>query len=303
MSDADKELDEQKDAPAPPAEPSTTTPDQTPAPDSATDAPPADEEPEEEGLTLIEHLQELRVRLVRCFIAVGVGFLACYGFSQELFDYLQRPLLAVLPEHSTFIFTSLPEAFFTYIKLALVAGAFVTSPYLFYQTWRFIAPGLYDEERKLLVPVAFFSAFFFVTGALFGYFVVFPYAFGFFMSFGSDVIRPMPALSDYLGFTLKMLFAFGLVFELPLFIFFLARLGIVTPAQLAKVRKYAILGAFIVGAILTPPDVISQCLMAGPLILLYEIGIIVARMFGKRRKGEEAEAPAEEENPKEPANA
>lgn len=238
---------------------------------------------------LLEHLDELRGRLTRAFIAAFVGLLICYSFAQQIFDYLLMPLKPLLPEGSHLIFTSLPEGFFTYIKLSAVAGVFLTSPYIFYQLWQFVAPGLYKSERRWLVPIAFFSALFFCSGALFGYFVVFPIAFEFFMGFTTELIRPMPTLKEYLSFSLKLLIAFGVAFELPLFIFFLARLGMVTSRSLRKFRKYAILLAFIVSAILTPPDVVSQTFMAGPLIILYELGIWVAHFFGKRRDPEEDE--------------
>ena len=252
-----------------------------------------DEELDEEApMTFLEHLEELRRRFVRIMIACGVGFLACYSFAKPLFSLLMAPLVAVLPPDSTLIFTSLPEGFVTYLKVAAVAGVFVVSPYLFSQIWGFIAPGLYEHERKWMIPLAFLSAFFFVGGALFGYYVVFPFGCEFFMGFADEFIKPMPTLREYLGFSLKLLFAFGLIFELPLFIFFLARLGIVTAEGLRSKRKYAILVCFICSAILTPPDVMTQTLMAGPLIILYEIGIWVAYFFGKRggRKLKEAEA-------------
>ena len=161
------------------------------------------------------------------------------------------PLVAVLPENSTLIFTSLPEGFVTYLKVAFVAGIFTVSPYIFAQVWGFIAPGLYEHERKWMIPLAFLSAFFFVGGALFGYYVVFPFGCEFFMGFADEFIRPMPTLREYLGFSLKLLFAFGVIFELPLFIFFLSRLGVVTSEGLRSKRKYAILVCFIVSAILT----------------------------------------------------
>ncbi|WP_167941013.1 twin-arginine translocase subunit TatC [Desulfobaculum xiamenense] len=230
---------------------------------------------------LLDHLEELRGRLTKCVIAIIVGLFACYGFAEQMFDFLMMPLKPILPEGSTLIFTGLPEGFFTYIKLSAFAGLFLTSPYIFYQIWAFIAPGLYKEERRWGIPIAFFSALFFVSGACFGYFVVFPIAFKFFMGFQTELIRPMPSLKEYLSFTLKLLMAFGIAFELPLFIFFLARLGMVSSVWLKKQRKYFVLVAFVVGALLTPPDVVSQCFMAGPLILLYELGIIVAWLFGK----------------------
>lgn len=254
-----------------------------------------DEDEEEGQMTFMEHLQELRIRLTRIAIAVGVGFLACYGFSKQLFEILMRPLVAVFPPDSKLIFTALPEAFFTYIKVAMVAGVLVTSPYIFYQIWSFVAPGLYEDERKYLVPIAAISGLFFAAGATFGYSVVFPFAFEFFMDFATETIRPMPKLAEYLSFSLKLLFAFGLIFELPLFIFFLARLGIVNAKMLRKFRKYAFLCSFIVSAVLTPPDVVSQTLMAGPLIILYEISIWVAQAFGKKRKEPEEEEEKEDE--------
>ncbi|WP_321403279.1 twin-arginine translocase subunit TatC [Maridesulfovibrio sp.] len=247
---------------------------------------------DEAPMTFLEHLEELRRRFLRIMIACGVGFLACYSFAKPLFSLLMAPLVAELPPDSTLIFTSLPEGFVTYLKVAAVAGVFVVSPYIFSQIWGFIAPGLYEHERKWMIPLAFLSAFFFVGGALFGYYVVFPFGCEFFMGFADEFIKPMPTLREYLGFSLKLLFAFGLIFELPLFIFFLARLGVVTAEGLRSKRKYAILVCFICSAILTPPDVMTQTLMAGPLIILYEIGIWVAHFFGKRggRKLKEAES-------------
>ncbi len=243
-----------------------------------------EEEPPHE-MTFTEHLNELRVRLMRCIIAALVGFLACYAFAEQLFMMLMQPLITLLePSGGSLIYTGLPEAFFTHMKVAAIAGLFVASPYIFYQLWMFIAPGLYEGERKYMIPIAFCSALCFVTGALFGYYVVFPYGFQFFLGYASDVIKPMPSVKEYFSFSTSMLFAFGFIFELPLFMFFLSVLGIVTHKTLRKYRKFAILGNFVVAAILTPPDVVSQCLMAAPLCILYEIGIWVAYMFGKKPK-------------------
>ncbi len=250
------------------------------------------------SMTLLDHLSELRVRLVRSLIALAVGFFACYGFAEELFNYLMIPLTRALPSGAKLIYTALPEAFFVYMQVALVAGAFLASPYLFYQIWSFIAPGLYDEEKRHIIPIAGASALFFVAGAAFCYFQVFPYAFEFFVGFATDTIAPMPKLDEYLGFTLKMLLAFGLIFEMPLFAFFLARLGLVTAQWMRKTRKYAILAIFIVAAILTPPDVFSQLMMAAPMLVLYEISILVAAVFGKKKPaadGEDEEAAQEED--------
>lgn len=246
------------------------------------------------SMTLLDHLSELRVRLVRSLIALAVGFFACYGFAEQLFNYLMIPLTRALPAGAKLIYTALPEAFFVYMQVALVAGAFLASPYLFYQIWSFIAPGLYDEEKRHVIPIAGASALFFVAGAAFCYFQVFPYAFEFFVGFATDTIAPMPKLDEYLGFTLKMLLAFGLIFEMPLFAFFLSRLGIVTAQGMRKTRKYAILGIFVVAAILTPPDVFSQMMMAAPMLVLYEISILVAATFGRKKRSAEDDDAAEE---------
>ncbi|MEJ5243707.1 MAG: twin-arginine translocase subunit TatC [Desulfomicrobiaceae bacterium] len=242
-------------------------------------------------MTFTQHLEELRTRLVRSFIAIGVGFLVCYGFAEDLFHLLMRPLLDVLlPTGGTLIYTALPEAFFTYVKTAALAGFFVASPYVFYQMWLFVAPGLYESERKYLIPIALLSAIFFVVGACFGYFVVFPYGFEFFVGYATDIVKPMPSLSEYFNFAVQMLIAFGVIFELPLVIFFLARLGVVTGKWLRQKQKYAVLVIFIVAAILTPPDVVSQLLMAAPLLVLYEIGVWVAYLFGTKKPLPEEEA-------------
>jgi sec-independent protein translocase protein TatC len=251
-----------------------------------------EEEPPHE-MTFTEHLNELRVRLTRCLIGAFVGFLACYAFAEQLFTLLMQPLITLLePSGGSLIYTGLPEAFFTHVKVAALAGLFVASPYIFYQIWMFIAPGLYEGERKYMIPIALCSAVCFITGALFGYFVVFPFGFQFFLGYASEAIKPMPSVREYFSFSTSMLFAFGLIFELPLFMFFLSVLGVVNYKSLRKFRKFAILGSFVVAAILTPPDVVSQCLMAGPMCLLYEIGIWVAYMFGKKPKDTlEEEAP------------
>jgi len=249
-------------------------------------------------MTFTQHLEELRDRLVRCMVAVLICTAGCYAFAGELFAKLMEPLIVVLqPTGGSLIYTGVTEAFFTEMKVALIAGLFVASPYVFYQLWMFIAPGLYEDERKYMIPIAIISAICFVSGALFGYYIVFPFGFDFFMGYASDFVKPMPSLAEYFSFSVSMLFAFGLVFELPLFILFLARLGMVTHVSLRKHQKYAVLGSFIVAAVLTPgPDAISQLLMAAPLCLLYEVGIWVAYLFGKRPKKEQTEAVQEEES-------
>ena len=233
------------------------------------------------------HLEELRKRLIVCFIAVGIGFVLSYGFKEKLFQILTRPLISVMQTGDKLIFTGLPEAFFTYLKVALFSGLILSTPVIFYQFWMFVAPGLYEKEKQHMIPIVFLSTFFFVGGSFFGYFIVFPYGFKFFLGFASEIIRPLPSMREYLSFATKLLLAFGLVFELPLVITFLAKLGMVSVSFLKKNRKYALLLFFVGAAILTPPDVVTQVMMALPLIVLYEISIIGARIFGRKKSEED----------------
>ena len=182
---------------------------------------------EEEKLPFTEHLEELRRRLIISVIAIAAGFIISYFFSKQLFEILMKPLIISLPPKSTLIFTSLPEAFFTYLKVSLLAGVFIASPIVLYELWAFISPGLYKHEKKYVIPFVFFSSVFFIGGSLFGYFVVFPFGFKFFLGFATEYIRPMPTIKEYFGFCAKLLFAFGVIFELPLFVFFLAKIGLV----------------------------------------------------------------------------
>ena len=245
-------------------------------------------------MTLMGHLNELRRRLFRMVIIVILGFVAFYGVSEYLYAYLSAPLQEQLPAGSKLIYTSPAGAFFTYMKVALVASLFGTSPITFYQIWAFIAPGLYKEEKRAVLPLAFFSSIFFIAGAAFCFFLVFPIAFKFFMGFATDTIVPMISVEEYLGFALKLLIAFGVVFEMPLFAYFLSRFGILSPDFMRRQRRYAILLIFIVAAILTPPDVFSQCLMALPMLLLYEVSIYVSAIAYPKKKEAKAEDTEEE---------
>ena len=244
---------------------------------------------EDEKIPFTSHLEELRNRLIVSFIAIGVGAVIAFAFKERLFNILVRPLIKVMEEGDTLIFTGLPEAFFTYLKVALLAGIIVSSPVILYQFWMFVAPGLYKKERRMMGPIVLLSSFFFIGGALFGYFIVFPWGFKFFLGFATETIRPLPSMKEYFAFSAKLLLAFGLVFELPLVLTFLARLGIVSVDFLKRNRKYALLLFFAGAAILTPPDVVTQVMMAIPLMALYEISIIGARIFG-RKKAEVDEA-------------
>jgi len=237
---------------------------------------------DEKKIPFTGHLEELRRRLIVCFIAVGIGFVLSYGFKEKLFQILTRPLISVMKTGDKLIFTGLPEAFFTYLKVAFLSGIILAAPIIFYEFWVFVAPGLYNKEKRLMVPIVFLSTLFFVGGSFFGYFIVFPYGFKFFLGFASEIIQPLPSMREYLSFASKLLLAFGLVFELPLVITFLAKLGMVSVSFLKKNRKYALLLFFVGAAILTPPDVVTQVMMALPLMVLYEISIVGARIFGKK---------------------
>jgi sec-independent protein translocase protein TatC len=237
---------------------------------------------EEDKAPFTAHLEELRSRMIVCFVAVGIGFFAAYFFKEKLFEILMKPLTDVMGPDDKLIFTNLPEAFFVYLKTAFLAGVIAATPVVLYEFWKFVAPGLYKNERTLLLPVVFLCSFFFIGGALFGYFVVFPYGFEFFLGFATEYIRPLPSMKEYFSFASKLLIAFGIVFELPLIVTLLSRLGFVSVDFLKKNRKYALLLFFVGSAILTPPDVITQIMMAFPLMLLYEISIIGARIFARK---------------------
>jgi sec-independent protein translocase protein TatC len=244
---------------------------------------------EEDKIPFTAHLEELRSRLIKSFIAVGAGFLLCYGFKEKLFEILVYPLIQVMPEGGKLIFTGIPEAFFTYLKVSFLSGIILASPMLLYQFWMFVAPGLYQKERKVLAPIIGISSFFFIGGALFGYFVVFPSGFKFLLGFGTDYIRTLPSMREYLDFATKLLFIFGLLFELPVVLTGLAWLGIVSADYLKRNRKYAVLLAFVVAAFLTP-DVVSMILMAIPLMILYEVSIFSARLLARRKAARAAVA-------------
>ncbi len=237
------------------------------------------------------HLEELRHRLIVCICAWLAAFLLCYGFAERLFQFVAQPVRAVLPEGSSLVFINATEPFFTYLKIAAFAGLLLALPVILWQIWQFVAPGLHSHEKRFAVPFVLASCACFATGAWFGFLYVFPLIFRFLIGFGTGNgdIEAMLSMGIYLSLSCKLLLAFGVVFELPIVIFFLARLGIVDHHWLAHNRKYALLVAFIVGAILTPPDVISQLALAVPFLLLYEIGILVARLFGAPRSRPEDE--------------
>ena len=242
------------------------------------------EHSEDHKMSLTEHLIELRKRLTRSLIALGIGFGVCYYYKDLVFDIITRPLTKVLAKNSYLIYTGLTEAFFTYMKIAFFASLIITSPFILYQIWKFISPGLLPNEKKYVVPFVISSSSLFIGGILFGYFIVLPTAFEFFVSFNNEYLRAMLSFKDYLSLFVTFLLGFGVSFELPIFIFFLTKLRIVNARMLSKQRRYAILIIFIVAAILTPsPDALSQILMAIPLMFLYEISIFVSKFAEKKK--------------------
>jgi sec-independent protein translocase protein TatC len=245
-------------------------------------------------MPLTAHLQELRWRLIKSLLAIAVGFTACYNFAETLFQLLARPLLAINAGNGSqadvvhLIGTGLVEAFFTKLKVSAIAALFLASPVILYQLWKFVAPGLYQNEKRYAIPFVLFGTFFFLAGAAFCYEEVLPVGYQFFIAqYGTIQVNPQIRISEYLTFTARMLLAFGVTFELPVVVFFLARFGLVTHRMMLQYTRYAILVIFIVAAMLTPgPDVASQLLMAAPLLVLYGVSIGVAYVFGKSRETE-----------------
>ena len=250
---------------------------------------PSPREPESlaEG-TLISHLLELRDRLLRSLLAVFIAFLPLVFFSNELFTLIARPLVEKLPEGTSLIATSVVAPFMTPLKLALIAAVFVAMPYVLYQVWAFVAPGLYRHEKRFAMPLFASSVVLFYGGAAFAYFLVFPLMFAFLTSTTPEGVQMMTDMSSYLDFALLLFFAFGIAFEVPIATVLLVATGLVKVETLKKHRGYVLLGIFIVAAFLTPPDAISQSFMAVPMYLLYELGIVFARFAQRRRAVEPA---------------
>ena len=245
---------------------------------------------DEKKLPLTAHLQELRKRLILSFVAIGIGFGACYALSKPLFDILAAPLMQVMPVGGSLIFTSVAEAFFTYMKVGFIGGLILASPFVLYQIWAFVAPGLYRHEKKYVIPFILLGSLFFALGICFAYYVALPMGYRFLLGYATDFIKPLPSIKEYLSFSIKFLLAFGLVFEFPVVLLLFARIGIIDAKAMAKRRRYAILLIFVFAAVVTPPDLISQVLMALPLIALYELSILLAKLFGKKPQTEPSQA-------------
>ncbi len=237
----------------------------------------------EAGLPFMSHLVELRDRLLRMVLAVVVLLFALFPFANDIYTFVAGPLMAVLPENTSMIATQVASPFLTPFKLSLVTAVFVAMPYLLYQFWAFLAPGLYKNEKRIALPILISSILLFYLGAAFAYFVVFPLVFAFLTSVAPEGVAVMTDISHYLDFVLTLFFAFGLAFEVPIATILLVLTGVTTPQQLSSKRPYVIVSAFVVGMLLTPPDVISQTLLAVPVWLLFEIGVLFARMLIKRK--------------------
>ena len=227
--------------------------------------------------TFISHLIELRSRLLRAIVAVVIVLAALFPFAKDIYAALAQPLLRVLPQGSTMIATDVTGTFLVPLKVTLMAAFLVALPYVLYQAWAFVAPGLYQHEKRLVIPVLVSSFLFFLVGMAFAYFFVFPIAFGFFAGYAPVGVQMMTDIDKYLSFVLTMFIAFGLTFETPVVVIVLVRMRIVTLEKLKAARPYVVVGAFVVGAVFTPPDVISQLLLAVPLWLLFELGVLLAR--------------------------
>lgn len=233
--------------------------------------------------TLISHLLELRDRLVRAFIAVLVAFAPAIYFRGEIFEFLAEPMRAQLKNGGALINTGVTTPFTTPFKLAFFTAVFVAMPYVLYQIWSFVAPGLYRREKHFAMPLLISAIVLFYVGTAFSYFFVFPAAFHFFISVTPEGVQNMPDISEYLSFALTLFFAFGLAFEVPVVVVLLAVTGLVSVEKLKSARGYVIIGIFVMAAVLTPPDPLSQILMAIPMWLLYETGIIMARVLRRKR--------------------
>ena len=233
------------------------------------------------------HLIELRDRILRIVMVVIAIFLVLFFFANDLYHMISAPLLAQLPEGSTMIATGVAAPFLTPFKLSLVSSIFIAIPYIFYQFWAFVAPGLYRHEKRLALPLIASSVILFYSGIIFSFFVVFPLMFAFFTATTPEGVAMMTDISQYLDFVLKMFFAFGLAFEVPIVTIVLTITGATNAQKLAEKRPYVIVGSFVVGMLLTPPDVVSQTLLAIPVWLLFELGIIFSRIIGRRKKAEE----------------
>lgn len=237
----------------------------------------------------IAHLVELRNRLMRALMSVFVIFVALVYFANDIYAFVAAPLVESLPSNTTMIATDVTAPFFAPFKLTLFVSLFAAVPFILHQVWGFIAPGLYKHEKRMLIPVLLSSVLLFYGGIAFCYFVVMPIILGFFTSVGPEMMTLSPDISSYLGFILKLFFAFGIAFEIPVAIMLICWSGMTTPASLKEKRPYVVVGAFVIAMFLTPPDVLSQTLLALPMLLLFELGLILAKFYSAKPQQQESE--------------
>lgn len=235
------------------------------------------------------HIADLRKRLMVSAGSLIAMFFVCFFFYEPILGWMMVPVEAVLPPNSQMVAIEIQETFFTALKVAFFSGFLLSLPVIFWQMWLFLAPGLYDHEKKLVFPFVFFATLMFLVGAAFAYFIVVPLGFEFLINFGSAVVTVLPSIGKYVGFFTKLLFGFGVAFELPVITFFLAKIGLVDDRMLKDFFKYAVVIIFIAASLLTPPDVLTQFLMAGPLIILYIVSIYIAKVFNPAEKAEDEE--------------
>ncbi|ABV89108.1 twin-arginine translocase subunit TatC [Shewanella pealeana] len=245
---------------------------------------------------LISHLLELRTKLLRAIGSVLLVFICLVYWANDIYHYMATPLMQALPESSSMIATDVAAPFFAPFKLTLVLSFFVAVPYVLYQVWSFVAPGLYKHEKRLVVPLLASSTLLFYLGIAFAYYIVFPVVFGFFTSVAPEGVEVATDISSYLNFILKLFFAFGLAFEIPVAVVLLCWAGVTTPAELKEKRPYIVVGAFVIGMLLTPPDIISQTMLAIPMLILFEGGLVAARFYSKPDEDED-EDETEQEKP------
>ena len=249
------------------------------------------DEAQQKEQTLMDHLLELRDRMLHMVLAILIVFIALFSFSEDIFSLAAEPLLALMPEGTSMIATGVTSPFLVPFKLVLMLSVLLTIPYLLHQIWSFIAPGLYSHEKRMVTPLLISSVVLFYCGIAFAYFVIFPILFGFFIGIAPEGVAVMTDIGQYLDFIIAIFLAFGIAFEVPVATFLLIASGVTTPAKLATKRPYIIIGAFVIGMLLTPPDVISQSLLAIPIWLLFELGLIASRIFLKEKIKENEQDP------------
>lgn len=247
-------------------------------------------------LPIVAHLLELRSRVLKSVVAILVIFLGLFYFANDIYTFISEPIRAYLPEGTSMIATEIASPFLTPFKLTIVLAIFVSMPFTLHQVWSFISPGMYSREKRLAVPILVSSVILFYTGMTFAYYVVFPLVFGFLTSVAPEGVNVMPDINQYLNFVLKLFFAFGLAFEIPVATFLLISSGVTSIESLTSKRPYIVVGCFVFGMLLTPPDVVSQALLALPMWLLFEVGILLSRLNRKNRPKPESDTEEDDDN-------